>query len=209
MYTVYYSEKRIVFDVSEDKYNNCNPIFHLSRTDIFSSRTALFDLLAEHDTLVYVCDDIERAFASFCDLFNRVTAAGGVVTDAGGRTLMIFRNGRWDIPKGKREPGESIEECAVREVGEECGIDGHRCGDLITVTWHLYLLGGEMILKDTYWFEMSYDGPAALTPQREEGISDIKWCTPAETVANVEASYYTIKDLFAAKSLATGRNIRK
>ncbi len=122
---------------------------------------------------------------------------------------MIFRNGRWDIPKGKREPGESIEECAVREVGEECGIDGHRCGDLITVTWHLYLLGGEMILKDTYWFEMSYDGPAALTPQREEGISDIKWCTPAETVANVEASYYTIKDLFAAKSLATGGNIRK
>lgn len=199
MYTVYYAEKKIVFDVSPDKYSNCNLIFHFSRTDKFTSRTLLFDALNNGDTIVYVCEDVERAFASFCEMFKRVTAAGGVVSDTKGRTLMIFRNGRWDMPKGKRESGESIEECAVREVGEECGISGHRCGKLITTTWHLYILRGEMILKDTYWFEMSYDGDETLKPQTEEGITEIEWCTPEETAANVARSYFTIQDLFAAR----------
>lgn len=193
MYTVYYGEKRIIFDFSEDKYNN---FIHFSRTDTLTSRAEVLDMLEERDTLVYTCEDPERVFASFCDLFKRVTAAGGIVTDSAGRTLMIFRNGRWDLPKGKREAGESLEECAVREVHEECGISGHTCGSLVGTTWHLYVMNGEMILKDTYWFSMCYNGPDGLTPQTEEGISLARWCTEEEKCDNLKGSYHTIKELF-------------
>ncbi len=193
MYTVYYGEKRIIFDFSEDKYNN---FIHFSRTDTLSYRAEVLDLLDGHDHLACVCEDVERVFASFCDLFKRVTAAGGIVVDSRGRTLMIFRNGRWDLPKGKREPGESLEECAVREVHEECGISGHTCGRPVGTTWHLYVMNGEMILKDTYWFSMAYNGPTDLTPQTEEGISRAEWCTEKEKRRNLEGSYHTIRDLF-------------
>ena len=37
-----------------------------------------------------------------------VRAAGGIVTDDAGNRLLIHRNGRWDLPKGKVEQGETL-----------------------------------------------------------------------------------------------------
>ena len=68
-----------------------------------------------------------------------VEAAGGLVFNKDGDILMIFRNGKWDLPKGKLEIGESIEECAIREVEEECGISGLIIEKKIKDTYNIYV----------------------------------------------------------------------
>jgi 8-oxo-dGTP pyrophosphatase MutT (NUDIX family) len=91
-----------------------------------------------------------------------VRAAGGVVlrgVDAGTEVLVVHRPryDDWSFPKGKAEPGESDEECAVREVEEETGL---RCalGRELTPTeytdpkgrpkrvryWAMEVVGGEL-----------------------------------------------------------------
>ena len=53
-----------------------------------------------------------------------VTAAGGWVENSFGEVLWIHRLGQWDLPKGKLESGEAIDECAVREVEERVNARG-------------------------------------------------------------------------------------
>jgi ADP-ribose pyrophosphatase YjhB (NUDIX family) len=50
-----------------------------------------------------------------------VMAAGGLVENEHGEILLIYRKKHWDLPKGKLDAGETLEECAVREVEEETG----------------------------------------------------------------------------------------
>lgn len=56
--------------------------------------------------------------------YKNIEAAGGLVLRSDGHFLGIFRLGKWDLPKGKAEKGESMETTALREVEEECGIFG-------------------------------------------------------------------------------------
>ena len=52
-----------------------------------------------------------------------VIAGGGVVVTGRSRDiLLIRRHGIWDLPKGKRERGEAVQDCALREVAEETGV---------------------------------------------------------------------------------------
>jgi 8-oxo-dGTP diphosphatase len=57
-----------------------------------------------------------------------VRAAGGVVVRGGdgcaAEVLLVHRPAYddWAFPKGKADPGESDEECALREVEEETGL---------------------------------------------------------------------------------------
>ena len=80
--------------------------------------------------------------------FLIVKAAGGVVTKKQ-RVLLIHRLGKWDFPKGKFDKGETPEQCAKREVEEECNIRV-RVGDRIYTTWHTYTQNRRSILKKTY-----------------------------------------------------------
>lgn len=51
-------------------------------------------------------------------------AAAVVVRDRNGSFLVVrsIRRGTWDCPGGRREPGEDVPECAVRELAEETGL---------------------------------------------------------------------------------------
>ena len=143
-------------------------------------------------------EDADRFFAEFASQFVPIEAGGGLVASPRGEVLMIFRNGRWDLPKGKLEPGEEIAQCAVREVEEECGIAGLELGKLLTRTYHLYELRGKWILKRTTWYAMANDGAGELVPQAEEGITDIRWIAPDNLHFYVENTYPTIREVFAA-----------
>ncbi|MDG5768258.1 NUDIX domain-containing protein [Balneolales bacterium ANBcel1] len=116
-----------------------------------------------------------------------IEAGGGVVFRGGGKDrdiLLIFRRGVWDLPKGKIEQGESIEEGAVREVEEETGCAGvHITGDLGT-TNHSYLENGVMYQKRTRWYAMQCK-TANLKPQHEEQIEDLRWMLPATAIEKV------------------------
>ncbi|WP_298061933.1 NUDIX hydrolase [uncultured Rikenella sp.] len=140
----------------------------------------------------------DRLFAQFAAQFVPVEAGGGLVASPRDEVLMIFRNGRWDLPKGKLEPNEEIAECAVREVEEECGVSGLKLGKLLTRTYHLYEMYGKWMLKRTTWFAMRHDGDGELVPQTEEGITDIRWIAPDNLCSYVENTYPTIREVFAA-----------
>ncbi len=130
-----------------------------------------------------------------------IYAAGGLVLNSQEDVLMIYRRGKWDLPKGKWEKGESIEECAVREVEEECGISGVLLGRRLTTTVHEYEEGGNKIEKHTAWFLMlSQSDDEEPTPQKEEGIEAVKWVSNDEAKELLKDSYSTIREVFEAYS---------
>ena len=124
-----------------------------------------------------------------------LTAAGGWVENAEGQVLWIHRLGQWDLPKGKWEPNESIEECAMREVEEECGVTGLTLGKKLIETTHFYVLKGQHVKKITHWYRMSVKGVPALTPQSEEGIDRVDWLDQAQWQACLAATYDSIKSV--------------
>ena len=133
--------------------------------------------------------DVEQLWDWFRQDLHFVQAAGGAVTDEHGRLLAIHRLGRWDLPKGKVEPKESIEAAASREVMEECGLPtllvrGHLC-----VTWHTYARNGRQHLKRTDWFLMDASAAEPLTAQAEEHIDEVRWLDAAGLVELRQGTY--------------------
>ena len=110
----------------------------------------------------------------------KIVAAGGIVENEEGKILFQYRRGKWDLPKGKVEEGEAIEECAVREVEEETGLQNIELGELIGITHHSYTERGENIDKETHWFAMKVSGEQQLTPQTEEDILELRWAAENE-----------------------------
>tara|TARA_B100001287_G_scaffold274270_1_gene279251 strand:- start:1684 stop:2169 length:486 start_codon:yes stop_codon:yes gene_type:complete len=127
--------------------------------------------------------------------YKVIEAAGGLVLNTDKNILMIFRNDKWDLPKGKLEIDESIEHCATREVTEECGITGLQIQNKISVTYHTYIHNKEKILKKTHWFLMTSQSNNSLTPQLKEGITKVKWCNEELVYQNLKNSYGIIIDV--------------
>lgn len=135
-----------------------------------------------------------------------VRAAGGIIVDDSGDMLLIRRNGRWDLPKGKVEAGETLVQAALREVEEETGIKVERqlppsdrfqlstFNYQLYKTYHIFNLYGGWHLKQTSWFAMRAVGHHPLgVPQLEEGITDIVWVAPDEWHRRLLSSYGTLR----------------
>lgn len=158
------------------------------------SRAKILNFLESNNSVAVVTDDPDAAFAAFAGEFAAVEAAGGVVVNDCGEWLMIHRNGRWDLPKGHLECGEHIEECAAREVEEETGVAAEVVRPLCE-TLHAYYFPktGRWELKRTHWYELHTPGCAGLTPQIEEGIDAVAWCTPEEAAKRAADCYPTVR----------------
>lgn len=130
-----------------------------------------------------------------------VEAAGGLVRNEKEAYLFIFRNKKWDLPKGKIEKGESVEAAAIREVEEETGIKGLAIGSFIETTYHVFRRNSKFRLKVTYWYEMYSEFDGAFTPQKEEGIKKVKWKNIEKTKKALTNSYENIKLLFPKEFL--------
>ena len=142
-------------------------------------------------------EDLEKLKKAFFKLFVPVTAAGGLVENEKGEFLLIHRRGKWDLPKGKLEKGESIEACAVREVEEETGLQNLELKKLITVTYHTYDEFGKHILKDSHWYRMKVSGKQVLTPQTEEDILEVKWVKKKDLAKYLNETFPSIRDVLA------------
>jgi 8-oxo-(d)GTP phosphatase len=123
--------------------------------------------------------------------FKMVYAAGGVVSK-GREILMIHRLNKWDLPKGKIEPGEDAIAAAVREVAEECSVEAIPIKKL-GVTWHNYKQKGMHILKETTWYAMDCVQDAEMKPQETEGISQVAWLATNELQPALSNSYASIR----------------
>ena len=130
-----------------------------------------------------------------------IKAGGGLVENNKGQFLFIYRNKKWDLPKGKVEKKEKIKEAAVREVEEECGVDIAKRGKLLCKTYHIYELNASLILKATSWYKMKVKGSPKLIPQKEEGITSAVWVAPLQIDTKIKNTYPLIVEVLAAGNL--------
>ena len=128
--------------------------------------------------IILTSHDLPTLFAEVLTLFRWIEAGGGVVRNKDNKILAIYRRKRWDLPKGKLDPGETFEEAAVREVLEETGIKAVTRERLITTTLHAFRTRRDIrSLKVTKWYEMTTEYND-LTWQVEEDIEDARWVDP-------------------------------
>ncbi len=121
---------------------------------------------------------------------NVISAAGGIVENESKEILFIFRRNKWDLPKGKIEPNESIEDAAIREVKEETGLQKLNIINPLPTTYHLYKERNQQwIIKQTHWFLMQSNSQQILTPQAEEDITKIEWCNATQQTEKLKNSY--------------------
>jgi 8-oxo-dGTP pyrophosphatase MutT (NUDIX family) len=137
-----------------------------------------------------------------------VEAAGGLVYNDKREILFIYRNKKWDLPKGHIDEGESHEAAAIREVEEETGVKDIVVKRYIMKTYHVFKRNGKFKLKATYWYEMYTDYSGDLKPQKSEGIKKVKWKNFEKSQKALRNSYENIKLLFPKEYLTTHPNDR-
>lgn len=180
MYKVFINDKPLILSASPDfNFSNGIPEVKVQVGDRKSIKQAFAELVDRNfnfsGALFYNDESADKLLGDFISIFPLLEAAGGIVMNLKKERLFIYRFGKWDLPKGKIENGESIEEAALREVQEETGISRQ---DIITglpSTFHMYLYKGKWILKQNHWFAMQYKGNEILIPQIEEGITRAEW----------------------------------
>lgn len=155
----------------------------------------IISYLEAESNSIFVNGNTETNWQQFKANYKLVEAAGGLVQNEAGDWLFIYRNEMWDLPKGKLEKGESIEECAVREVAEECGIEEPTIICPLSTTYHTYPLKGKRILKPTYWYLMKSSDTSELVPQTEEGILEVKWVSTKEAKELAKGSFGSIQEV--------------
>lgn len=140
--------------------------------------------------------DPARLFRALASRFELVEAAGGLVTCPTNEILMIYRNELWDLPKGKIDAGERPEDAAIREVTEECGVDGLSIGRALPASFHVYMLKGERwMLKKSQWFHMHAKKKQLPSPQLAENITRAEWVNPLRLEPLLAKSYRSVADL--------------
>ena len=144
---------------------------------------------------VFFHANLEELKKAFFKKFTIVQAAGGLVRNENDEILLIFRRGKWDLPKGKLDKGESLEDCAVREVEEETGLKKVKLLASLLITYHTYHEGTRFILKESHWYTMKTKSGQQLIPQTEEDIQEIKWVTDKELKPYLKNAFPSIVDV--------------
>jgi 8-oxo-dGTP pyrophosphatase MutT (NUDIX family) len=147
---------------------------------------------------IYLHSNVDELKKAFWKKFILVKAAGGLVINEAGELLFIFRRGKWDLPKGKLDDGETLEECAVREIQEETGLQEVQLKKHLVTTWHTYDESGHHILKESAWYLLLAPKKQALTPQTIEQITQIEWASPNDLQKYVSNTFPAIIDVLKA-----------
>lgn len=190
---IYFAHKVLILTSSPVEVEECYrmPSSELSRANVLKK-------FEKTNTIVVLDAMIEYYIESFKSEFKYVEAAGGLVENERGETLMIYCYRHWDLPKGHIDEGESAEACAVREVAEETGVQGAKIVRFLNNTFHTYDVYGVWELKRTSWYLLSAES-CRTQPQKEEDIAIAKWCSAEEVEENLRETYPTIRSVFAAK----------
>ena len=192
MYKVFVNESPLILTNQQPDNSNGN-VFALEDDAIDYAITSLAKNLLNSAYIFEPGNDILDKFISKIPM---IVAAGGLVRNKKGKVLFIFREGKWDLPKGKLDKGESMEDAAVREVEEETGVKDLKVTKYLQTTYHIFKRNGRFKLKKVIWFEMSTTFDGELLPQEEEGITKVKWKGPKKTRKALENSYRNIRLLF-------------
>jgi len=201
MYKVYYNDRVILFGkIKEEQAKSKGSKTYISSKD---SIAAIWKRFKKNGKIkkAYIIGNEKKILKELIAQFNLVKAGGGLVKNKSGEYLLIFRNKKWDLPKGKLEKRETAKAGAKREVEEECGIKGVKVVTPLQETYHIYELQGKLNIKQTKWFEMSYSGSQATKPQREEGIEKAIWVKKAQIGRLTKNMYPSVIDILRNKKL--------
>lgn len=166
-----------------------------------------FESNAHTECLCLRSAELEKSWNTFSQIYEMIDAAGGVVINAENNFLLIYRNGKWDLPKGKIESGEEPDTAALREVEEECGIGSLTIIRPLETMYHTYPYDGKKVLKRTFWYLMETHDNNTPVPQQEEGITDVRWLNYPEAQHAVMHSYASVKSLL--NNLRVTSDLRK
>jgi 8-oxo-dGTP pyrophosphatase MutT (NUDIX family) len=196
MYKVFFNQKPIFLTTELVSQTDRTPVMFIK----FSSPENIVKALKSKKTeCLYLYHQKEdKLWMHFLRHFPIVEAAGGLVRHQDGRFLFIYRNEKWDLPKGRIEKNEPIRIAAVREVEEETGVDGLEIVKPIIETFHVFNRNGKYKLKKTFWFEMKTASTSTLTPQLDEGIEQAVWVFEKEIPLKFENAYENIKQVYGS-----------
>lgn len=187
IYKVFDSKSEIVFSAKKSISNSVN-INHLSEVSKYNKVNKF--------RFNYTTSNPLKSIQSWYSDCKFVEASGGIVK-RDKKYLWIYRNGIWDLPKGKLENLEDFETAAIREVKEECGLDSSLIIEkLIYISFHTYTENSKKIIKRTQWYEMIYSGSENIFPQAEEGIEKVEWLSLEESIAKSNESFKSIKEVW-------------
>ena len=191
MYKVFFNHKPIFLTTSLEINSDTTPLLHIK----FCSQDKILKAIKnKKTTAIYLYHRREeKLWEHFLKYFPKIEAAGGLVKHADGRILMIYRNDKWDLPKGKKEKKEVLIDAAVREVMEETAVADLIVTKPLPITYHIFSRNGRYRLKKTYWYLMktTYAGP--LSPQTDEGIEKAVWKNSKEIPSLLDNAYENIK----------------
>ncbi len=198
-YQIFINDRPIIITEKEDNFLNTDfQVFHDTSSSILQN--AIIQLEQEKaDGYIFVSKNPDLTLRALTGFFKVIVAAGGLVINPKNEILMIFRLGKWDLPKGKVELNELIEDSAVREVLEECGIDNLKIKQKLPSTYHTYYYQGKRALKVSNWYLMHSEINNKCIPQEEEGISEVRWVPLNEIESFLENSYSSIKHLLTTE----------
>jgi 8-oxo-dGTP pyrophosphatase MutT (NUDIX family) len=182
MYKVFFNDRKIYLDDNLPDMTRVGKDYVCAFENVTDLKPQLKQFLVpgKSGNLYIFHDDQDALFRTFSQCFTNINAGGGLVRNREGEILVIFRRGKWDLPKGKAEEGETIEQAALREVTEECGLQEIEPGGFLTTTFHIYIEDGNYMLKKTDWYSMSYSGTKQPRPLESEDITRVRWIGRAD-----------------------------
>ena len=190
MLQIFYKEKPII--ISDRKSDLKNSL--IINPELFENLD-LLKLLSKKkvNSIGIFSNEFEIILNMFKKKYPEIIAAGGKVINNNSEILFIYRNKKWDLPKGKAEKNEIISETALREVEEETGIKNLSIIKPLDKTHHIFKRDGKNYLKSTYWFEMKSDFNGKFKPQKKEGITRVEWIGIENLSSILPKSYANIR----------------
>lgn len=203
MFTIFIKDKPFILTEDQEDVKSGAGSFFL-RHDSKQTLLHTVEAFEKNEVIqkLYVLDpDLEKLWNAFVSNHAVIEAAGGLIKNTKGELLFIFRNGKWDLPKGKLEKGEMPQEAALREVKEECGLKNVSIVKELPTTFHTYNEGNNRFLKKSYWFEMISDD-FDLIPEISEGITAVKWIGKSELNQVLQNTYKSIQQVITGLNLS-------
>lgn len=200
MYKVFFNQKPLILSSKFVEQKRESPVFFIKYT---SKKHIVAALKSKSIKSLYLYHPREdKLWLLFLEMFKVIEAAGGlVIHKETNNILFIYRNNKWDLPKGRIEKDESVQQAAIREVEEETGVDGLTITKALPTTFHVFSRNGKYRLKKTYWYAMESDFNGMLQAQAEEGIEKAVWKKKSEIPILFEKAYANIQLLWEEAGL--------
>jgi 8-oxo-dGTP pyrophosphatase MutT (NUDIX family) len=196
-YTIYFNQKPLLLTDKFDPIDK-KQLMAAGTKIMEGSDEAAIDQMLQHmqdqsvTGGVIVTNSPKDLLQAFKMKLKVIEAGGGLVYTDQLAILLIFRKGKWDLPKGKLDDGETIAAAAVREVVEETGLTNIQLQEPLITTYHTYYEKEELVLKESHWFLMKSPQQESMIPQIEEDIEKCEWVKPDALAPYLENTHPSI-----------------